>query len=157
MYSYPFISWNRFNNCELCLLHFQFKINKTLTIYPFLLHSLSMSVFSSVIGPFGGFFASGFKRAFKIKVWNFWFIDIFSFYWMQFKKNHKIYKSKLSIEKSFWNYLEFVKMQKLDVYLLKKLTKIGFIFFSRRILVIWFQAMVVSWIDLTVNFWWQHL
>jgi len=26
-----------------------------------------MSVFSSVIGPFGGFFASGFKRAFKIK------------------------------------------------------------------------------------------
>lgn len=26
-----------------------------------------MSIFSSVIGPFGGFFASGFKRAFKIK------------------------------------------------------------------------------------------
>lgn len=44
------------------------KINKTITIYPFLLHSLSMSIFSSVIGPFGGFFASGFKRAFKIKV-----------------------------------------------------------------------------------------
>ncbi|XP_031641066.1 phosphatidate cytidylyltransferase, photoreceptor-specific isoform X2 [Contarinia nasturtii] len=43
------------------------KINKTITMYPFLLHSLSMSVFSSVIGPFGGFFASGFKRAFKIK------------------------------------------------------------------------------------------
>lgn len=39
----------------------------TITIYPYLLHSLSMSVFSSVIGPFGGFFASGFKRAFKIK------------------------------------------------------------------------------------------
>jgi len=39
----------------------------TVTIIPFLLHSLSMSVFSSVIGPFGGFFASGFKRAFKIK------------------------------------------------------------------------------------------
>jgi phosphatidate cytidylyltransferase len=31
------------------------------------LHSLSLSIFSSVIGPFGGFFASGFKRAFKIK------------------------------------------------------------------------------------------
>lgn len=43
-------------------------MHKTLTFYPFLLHSLSMSVFSSVIGPFGGFFASGFKRAFKIKV-----------------------------------------------------------------------------------------
>ncbi|KYM92855.1 Phosphatidate cytidylyltransferase, photoreceptor-specific [Atta colombica] len=39
----------------------------TLTIYPFILHSLSLSIFSSVIGPFGGFFASGFKRAFKIK------------------------------------------------------------------------------------------
>nr|SVE75702.1 EOG090X04NQ [Daphnia hispanica] len=39
----------------------------TVMIIPFLLHSLSMSVFSSVIGPFGGFFASGFKRAFKIK------------------------------------------------------------------------------------------
>lgn len=37
-------------------------------IYPFVLHSLSLSIFSSVIGPFGGFFASGFKRAFKIKV-----------------------------------------------------------------------------------------
>jgi len=36
-------------------------------IYPFMYHSLSLSVFSSVIGPFGGFFASGFKRAFKIK------------------------------------------------------------------------------------------
>ncbi|XP_015174967.1 PREDICTED: phosphatidate cytidylyltransferase, photoreceptor-specific isoform X2 [Polistes dominula] len=40
---------------------------ETVTLYPFLLHSLSMSIFSSVIGPFGGFFASGFKRAFKIK------------------------------------------------------------------------------------------
>ncbi|XP_050307072.1 phosphatidate cytidylyltransferase, photoreceptor-specific [Anthonomus grandis grandis] len=36
-------------------------------LYPFMLHSLALSVFSSVIGPFGGFFASGFKRAFKIK------------------------------------------------------------------------------------------
>ncbi|KAL6432524.1 hypothetical protein ACFW04_006831 [Cataglyphis niger] len=44
-----------------------FNGKSTLTLYPFLLHSLSMSVFSSVIGPFGGFFASGFKRAFKIK------------------------------------------------------------------------------------------
>lgn len=46
------------------------------TIYPFLLHSLSMSLFSSVIGPFGGFFASGFKRAFKIKVLRFVAIEI---------------------------------------------------------------------------------
>ncbi|XP_072401391.1 phosphatidate cytidylyltransferase, photoreceptor-specific [Diabrotica undecimpunctata] len=39
----------------------------SVSLYPFMLHSLSLSVFSSVIGPFGGFFASGFKRAFKIK------------------------------------------------------------------------------------------
>ncbi|VDP39810.1 unnamed protein product [Soboliphyme baturini] len=30
-------------------------------------HTLVMSLFASLIGPFGGFFASGFKRAFKIK------------------------------------------------------------------------------------------
>ncbi|XP_034256628.1 phosphatidate cytidylyltransferase, photoreceptor-specific [Thrips palmi] len=42
-------------------------VKNTVTLYPFMLHSLSMSTFSSVIGPFGGFFASGFKRAFKIK------------------------------------------------------------------------------------------
>lgn len=40
---------------------------KTMTMYPFILHSISQSLFASVIGPFGGFFASGFKRAFKIK------------------------------------------------------------------------------------------
>ena len=45
-----------------------FGLKSYITVYPFVLHSLSMSVFSSVIGPFGGFFASGFKRAFKIKV-----------------------------------------------------------------------------------------
>ncbi|KAG9511180.1 Phosphatidate cytidylyltransferase, photoreceptor-specific, partial [Fragariocoptes setiger] len=42
-------------------------IPTTVTLYPFVLHSLALSLFSSVIGPFGGFFASGFKRAFKIK------------------------------------------------------------------------------------------
>uniref|UniRef100_A0A7E4ZX74 Phosphatidate cytidylyltransferase n=1 Tax=Panagrellus redivivus TaxID=6233 RepID=A0A7E4ZX74_PANRE len=34
---------------------------------PFILHSVIMALFASIIGPFGGFFASGFKRAFKIK------------------------------------------------------------------------------------------
>ena len=52
----------------IIILSLQLTGKNTLTIIPFLLHSLSMSVFSSVIGPFGGFFASGFKRAFKIKV-----------------------------------------------------------------------------------------
>ena len=36
-------------------------------LYPFQIHALALSVFASTIGPFGGFFASGFKRAFKIK------------------------------------------------------------------------------------------
>lgn len=44
-----------------------FGISPVISIYPFALHSFALSIFSSVIGPFGGFFASGFKRAFKIK------------------------------------------------------------------------------------------
>jgi len=42
-------------------------MKETLTVYPFMIHALFMSLFASIIGPFGGFFASGFKRAFKIK------------------------------------------------------------------------------------------
>jgi phosphatidate cytidylyltransferase len=33
-------------------------------------HILVLSLFASIIGPFGGFFASGLKRAIKIKVNN---------------------------------------------------------------------------------------
>uniref|UniRef100_A0A8C4RGP4 Phosphatidate cytidylyltransferase n=1 Tax=Erpetoichthys calabaricus TaxID=27687 RepID=A0A8C4RGP4_ERPCA len=40
---------------------------KTIHMYPFQIHSVALSAFASLIGPFGGFFASGFKRAFKIK------------------------------------------------------------------------------------------
>ena len=36
-------------------------------IAPLQWHALAMALFSSLIAPFGGFFASGFKRAFKIK------------------------------------------------------------------------------------------
>ncbi|XP_052818360.1 phosphatidate cytidylyltransferase, photoreceptor-specific-like [Mya arenaria] len=43
------------------------KSQPTVNMYPFMLHSIMFSIFASVIGPFGGFFASGFKRAFKIK------------------------------------------------------------------------------------------
>ncbi|MGH0157027.1 UNVERIFIED_CONTAM: hypothetical protein FKN15_032493 [Acipenser sinensis] len=41
---------------------------ETVRIYPFQIHSVALSAFASLMGPFGGFFASGFKRAFKIKV-----------------------------------------------------------------------------------------
>jgi phosphatidate cytidylyltransferase len=34
---------------------------------PIQLHALVLSMFASIIAPFGGFFASGFKRAFKVK------------------------------------------------------------------------------------------
>lgn len=40
----------------------------TVQLYPFQIHSIALSSFASIVGPFGGFFASGFKRAFKIKV-----------------------------------------------------------------------------------------
>uniref|UniRef100_A0A3P8WIS5 Phosphatidate cytidylyltransferase n=1 Tax=Cynoglossus semilaevis TaxID=244447 RepID=A0A3P8WIS5_CYNSE len=40
---------------------------ETVKLYPFQIHSIFLSTFASLIGPFGGFFASGFKRAFKIK------------------------------------------------------------------------------------------
>lgn len=42
-------------------------LKRSLVLYPFQLHSLILSLFASSIGPFGGFFASGFKRAFRIK------------------------------------------------------------------------------------------
>ena len=39
----------------------------TLRIAPIQLHALSYAVFAALIAPFGGFFASGFKRALKLK------------------------------------------------------------------------------------------
>eukprot|EP00051_Salpingoeca_urceolata_P007497 m.98148 g.98148 ORF g.98148 m.98148 type:complete len:439 (-) comp15262_c0_seq1:296-1612(-) len=39
----------------------------TVTFAPFVLHAMFFSVFASLIAPFGGFFASGLKRAFQIK------------------------------------------------------------------------------------------
>lgn len=48
-------------------LFYLIKLPTTVQLYPFVLHSLALSLFSSVVGPFGGFFASGFKRAFKVK------------------------------------------------------------------------------------------
>jgi phosphatidate cytidylyltransferase len=34
---------------------------------PFQIHAVVMAAFASLVAPFGGFFASGFKRAFNIK------------------------------------------------------------------------------------------
>ncbi|OEL31713.1 Phosphatidate cytidylyltransferase 1 [Dichanthelium oligosanthes] len=40
---------------------------KEFAIMPVQWHALALGLFASIIAPFGGFFASGFKRAFKIK------------------------------------------------------------------------------------------
>ncbi|KAJ4731704.1 Phosphatidate cytidylyltransferase, partial [Rhynchospora pubera] len=40
---------------------------KEIPILPVQWHALALGLFASIIAPFGGFFASGFKRAFKIK------------------------------------------------------------------------------------------
>ncbi|KAF5185637.1 Phosphatidate cytidylyltransferase [Thalictrum thalictroides] len=40
---------------------------KEMSILPVQWHALNFGLFASVIAPFGGFFASGFKRAFKVK------------------------------------------------------------------------------------------
>lgn len=39
----------------------------SISIYSIQFHALIMAIFASLIAPFGGFFASGFKRANKIK------------------------------------------------------------------------------------------
>ncbi|OAF69330.1 hypothetical protein A3Q56_02943, partial [Intoshia linei] len=39
----------------------------TIDTYPFMLHAIPLAAFASLFAPFGGFFASGFKRAYKIK------------------------------------------------------------------------------------------
>lgn len=38
-----------------------------LTFEPMLFHASILAIFASVIAPFAGFFASGFKRAFRVK------------------------------------------------------------------------------------------
>ncbi|XP_023522235.1 phosphatidate cytidylyltransferase 2-like, partial [Cucurbita pepo subsp. pepo] len=45
---------------------FQFPWKKV-SILPVQGHALCLGLFASIIAPFGGFFASGFKRAFKVK------------------------------------------------------------------------------------------
>ncbi|KAK0599384.1 hypothetical protein LWI29_004787 [Acer saccharum] len=40
---------------------------KGISVLPVQWHALCLGLFASIIAPFGGFFASGFKRAFKIK------------------------------------------------------------------------------------------
>jgi phosphatidate cytidylyltransferase len=43
------------------------KLPSTITVAPIQFHVLILATFASLIAPFGGFFASGIKRTFKIK------------------------------------------------------------------------------------------
>lgn len=42
-------------------------IDATISYAPYQLHLLLLACFASLVAPFGGFFASGFKRAFNVK------------------------------------------------------------------------------------------
>ena len=42
-------------------------MDTTISYAPYQLHLLLLACFASLVAPFGGFFASGFKRAFNIK------------------------------------------------------------------------------------------
>ena len=56
---------------KLALFEFQLGFNirgNEIWMYPMVWHAIVLACFSSLIAPFGGFFASGFKRAFKVKV-----------------------------------------------------------------------------------------
>lgn len=55
---------------ELLLSRFALQTGYTFSSIPwapFQFHSIVLAVFASLVAPFGGFFASGFKRAFGIK------------------------------------------------------------------------------------------
>ena len=54
MASFELIVWQVQDEGSYSVLHLQ-------------LHAVVMAMFASIIAPFGGFFASGFKRGFKIK------------------------------------------------------------------------------------------
>ncbi len=47
--------------------HFPSLIRDNISMSEMQLHSVALAIFASLVAPFGGFFASGFKRAFKIK------------------------------------------------------------------------------------------
>jgi CDP-diglyceride synthetase len=62
---WPFLSRMLSN---LGLLEFSWARSLALVEFPpVYIHALVFSLFASLVAPFGGFFASGFKRAFKIK------------------------------------------------------------------------------------------
>ncbi|OMJ13639.1 putative phosphatidate cytidylyltransferase [Smittium culicis] len=66
----PKKTWEGFIGGAISTVVFAFMFGyniATVTLLPVQLHSIFLAMFASLIAPFGGFFASGVKRAFKIK------------------------------------------------------------------------------------------
>ncbi|KAJ6499934.1 cytidylyltransferase family-domain-containing protein [Mycena vitilis] len=59
--------WKIWSPLALCLSTVLGRSVTTISYAPYQFHLLCMSGFASLVAPFGGFFASGFKRAFNIK------------------------------------------------------------------------------------------
>ncbi|KAJ7901874.1 phosphatidate cytidylyltransferase [Mycena olivaceomarginata] len=59
--------WEIWTPLALCLSTLLGRSVTTISYAPYQFHLLCMSGFASLVAPFGGFFASGFKRAFNIK------------------------------------------------------------------------------------------
>ncbi|KAJ7287492.1 cytidylyltransferase family-domain-containing protein [Mycena rebaudengoi] len=59
--------WQMWSPLAVCLSSLLGKPMTTIPYAPYQFHLLCMSGFASLVAPFGGFFASGFKRAFNIK------------------------------------------------------------------------------------------
>ncbi|THU62755.1 hypothetical protein C4D60_Mb01t08470 [Musa balbisiana] len=64
--SYPLPGWLTTDNACSSFHFFQFSW-KEFSVMPVQWHALALGLFASIIAPFGGFFASGLKRSFKIK------------------------------------------------------------------------------------------
>jgi len=66
----PVFVWRQFDllpPVSVCLSTLMGHPIKTISYAPYQLHILLLAFFASLVAPFGGFFASGFKRAFDIK------------------------------------------------------------------------------------------
>ncbi|CAG7850662.1 Putative phosphatidate cytidylyltransferase; AltName: Full=CDP-DAG synthase; AltName: Full=CDP-DG synthase; AltName: Full=CDP-diacylglycerol synthase; Short=CDS; AltName: Full=CDP-diglyceride pyrophosphorylase; AltName: Full=CDP-diglyceride synthase; AltName: Full=CTP:phosphatidate cytidylyltransferase [Serendipita indica DSM 11827] len=66
----PVFVWRDFKLTQPAVAIASFLAGRTVTTIPwapFQFHALMMATFASLVAPFGGFFASGFKRAFNIK------------------------------------------------------------------------------------------
>lgn len=64
---YPLPAWIEQPISRLGDLLPEYIPRQSIVLLPIQLHAMVLAAFASLIAPFGGFFASGFKRAFKIK------------------------------------------------------------------------------------------